>query len=192
VNEADNEDGFGVDGVGDGVVRNWVRGVISIPGQADAMEGVAEKGVSVFGQVTGLEDEGAEDVDAEEEEGEADEALGPAIDASRQIDSEEDDDEAEGGDHDGVAEGVDHAKTHSGVARLLDADDVGDGGDVIVVEAVAEAEQGSGEEREIERVVHRGVSEANSVSLMIAGRNPSCLGWIFSFFPAVFAAWAIR
>ena len=162
VDESDDEDGFCVDRVVDGVVGDWVVGSIpgSIPRLTDAVEAVAEEGVTAFRKIVGLEDQGAEDVNAEDEEGEADEALGPAIDADGEIDSEEDDDEAEGGNHDGVAEGVDHAETHGGAARLLDADDVGDGGDVVVVEAVAEAEQGSGEECEIERVVHGGFGTA--------------------------------
>ena len=50
----------------------------------------------------------------------------------------------------GVAEGVEKAETHAFAPGALDAGDVGDGGEVVVVEAVAQAEQGAGEESEFE------------------------------------------
>lgn len=119
------------------------------------MVGAMEKLVAAFGErVVGLQDEGSEDVDAEDEQGEADETLGPAVDSGGQADAEKNDDGAESGDGEGVAEGVDHAEPEGGAPGRLDADDVGDGGDVVVIEAVAKAEHGCGEERDVERGVH--------------------------------------
>jgi hypothetical protein len=54
-----------------------------------------------------------------------------------------------------VAKGIEEAETHAFAPGALDAGDVGDGGEVIVIEAVAEAEQGAGEEGEFESRGHR-------------------------------------
>ena len=63
---------------------------------------------------------------------------------------EEDDGGAEDGDGEGVAEGVEEAEAHGFAPVALEAGDVGDGGEVIVVEAVAKAQEGAGEEREFQ------------------------------------------
>jgi len=77
-----------------------------------------------------------------------------AVDAGGKIDAEENDDAAEESYGKGVSERVGHAETHRCSFRMLDADDIRDCGDVVVVEAVAEAEQGCGEEGEIEGAMH--------------------------------------
>ena len=71
-----------------------------------------------------------------------------------EADVKEDDGGSEDGDGEGVAEGVEEAETHAFSPGALDAGDVGDGGEVVVVEAVAEAEEGAGEEGEFEARRH--------------------------------------
>ncbi len=100
------------------------------------------------------EEQAAHDVEREDDEGEADEALRPGVQPMRQGELKQDDDGSEQGDHGGVPGGVEKAEAHGGGGLLLDAGDVGDGRDVIVVEAVPEAENGAGEQRDFERRVH--------------------------------------
>ena len=68
----------------------------------------------------------------------------------------EDDGGAEQRDSKRVAESVEQAELHAFAPVALDAGDVGDGGEVIVVEAVAEAEEEAGEKCELERGRHAG------------------------------------
>ena len=53
-----------------------------------------------------------------------------------------------------MAEGVEEAEAHAFAPGALDGGDVGDGGEVVVVEAVTEAEEGAGEESEFEARRH--------------------------------------
>ncbi len=101
--------------------------------------------------ISGLATEKAdEDVDGEDDEGGSDEALADGVHVVREGEVKEDDGGAEKSDGEGVAEGVEKAETHAFAPSALDAGDVGDGGEVVVVEAVAQAEQGAGEESEFE------------------------------------------
>ena len=67
---------------------------------------------------------------------------------------EEDDGGAEEGDGEGVAEGVEEAEAHTLAPAALDAGDVCDRGEVVVVEAMAKTEQGAGEQGELELGSH--------------------------------------
>ena len=67
---------------------------------------------------------------------------------------QKDDGDPEDGDGEGVTEGVEEAEAHAFAPVALNAGDVRDGGEVVVVEAVAQAEQGAGEEGELEGVRH--------------------------------------
>ncbi len=94
------------------------------------------------------------DVDREEDEGGADEALADGIEAGRNGEVKGDDTDAERGDGEGVAEGVEQAEAHAFAPVALNAGDVRDGGEVVVVEAMAQTEQGAGEKGELEGVGH--------------------------------------
>src|ERR1035437_4060388 len=63
-----------------------------------------------------------------------------------------DDGTAQYGNHDPVSYGVEQAKPHTAPAIGLHTGDVGDGGDVIVVEPVAETENRRREERKLKAV----------------------------------------
>ena len=94
--------------------------------------------------------EGDEDVDGEGDEGGSDEALADGVQMLGQAEVEEDNGGSEDRDGEGVAEGVEEAEAHAFSPGALDGGDVGDGGEVVVVEAVTKAEQGAGEESEFE------------------------------------------
>ena len=79
----------------------------------------------------------------------------------------EDDGGAENGDGEGVAESVEEAEAHAFAPGALDAGDVGDGGEVVVVEAVAQAEESTGEKSEFERGRH---------CCSLGYREQSCVG----------------
>ena len=53
-----------------------------------------------------------------------------------------------------MAEGIGESEPHGSRGALLHAGDIGDGRDVVIVEAVAEAKDGAGEQREFERCIH--------------------------------------
>src|SRR5215469_3220165 len=61
---------------------------------------------------------------------------------------------SEDGYGEGVAESVEQAEAHAFAPGALDTGDVGDGGEVVVVEAVAESQKGAGEQSEFERGRH--------------------------------------
>lgn len=119
-----------------------------------------EEHVPALWQSRGFGEKRTEDVDAKEEQGESDQVLGPAIDAGWKVDAEDDDDGTEERYGERMSKSIGHAQPHGGPFRVLDADDIGDCCDVVVVEAVAKAKQGGCKEGEIQGVVHeREVSE---------------------------------
>ena len=110
------------------------------------------------------------DVDREDDEGGTDEALADGIKARRDGEMEGDDADPEGGDGEGVAEGVEQAEAHAFAPVALNAGDVGDGGEMVVVKAMAQAEQSAGEEGELERVRHGGVRHGTEQGYGADGR----------------------
>ena len=114
VEHADEEDGFS----GVHPLETVRLGGLMVPKAADlpgdpedAVDGDGETALNArVGVAVGVfaEDAG-DDADAEDDEGEADEALGPVVEALRQAEVHLKDENAEGGDREGVAEGVSHA-----------------------------------------------------------------------------------
>src|SRR5580698_4485634 len=106
-------------------------------GQAafDAAVGVA---MCVFAEDSG------DNADAEKDEREADEALGPVVEPLRQAHVQLEYGNAERGYSEGVAEGVRHAQAQAAAPVALHGGNVGDGGEVIVVEAVTQPQQQAG------------------------------------------------
>src|SRR5450755_3153496 len=84
----------------------------------------------------------SQNIDAENEQGEPDQALGDAIDAMRQRELKHDDYASEGRYRGGVSQGIEQTEAHPSPAIGLNAGDVGDGRDVVVVEAMTEPEDG--------------------------------------------------
>jgi hypothetical protein len=160
VDDTYDEDGAAVVAEGEGV-GFWGVGVAE---GADAPGGVArscdEKGDAAAGDVVVVgcagfaAEEADEDVDGEDDEGGSDEALADGVHMVGKRDVKEDDGGTEDGDGEGVAESVEEAETHSFSPGALDAGDVGDGCEVVVVEAVAKAEESAGEKGEFERRRH--------------------------------------
>ena len=125
-----------------------------VAGSGDEEGDAAAGGGVVVGCAGFAAEEADEDVDGEDDEGRADETFAYDVHVAGQPDVKEDDSGAEDGDGEGVAEGVEEAEAHAFFPGALDAGDVGDGGQVVVVEAVTEAEEGAGEEGEFERGGH--------------------------------------
>ncbi len=125
-----------------------------VAGSGDEESDAAAGGGVVVGCAGPSAEEADEDVDGEEDEGGSDEALADDVHVVGEGEVKEDDGGAEDGDGEGVAEGVEEAEAHAFTPGALDAGDVGDGGKVVVVEAVAEAEEGAGKESEFERGRH--------------------------------------
>jgi hypothetical protein len=88
--------------------------------------------------------------DAEQDESESDEPLAPVVKSLWQAEVELEDGDAEDGYSEGVAEGVGHAEAQTAAPVALYGCDVGDGRQVIVVEAVAQPQQQAGAQRGIE------------------------------------------
>ena len=110
----------------------------------------------LFGSVSsGRNTKRSQNINSKDHQCETNQTLCPAIDASGQTDSQQDDDRAESRDGERVAQGIDHAEFHGDAFRRLHADHVGDRGNVIVVEAVAEAEHSCGEQGGVERGMRR-------------------------------------
>ncbi len=160
VDDAYDEDRAAVVAEGEGIGF----GCVGVAKAADAPGAVSragdEKGNAAAGDVVMVgiagfaAEEADKDVDGQDDEGGSDEALADGVHVVRKGEVKEDDGSAEESDGEGVAEGVEEAETHSFAPGALDAGDVGDGGEVVVVEAVAEAEEGAGEEGEFERGGH--------------------------------------
>ncbi len=93
--------------------------------------------------------------DAEQDESETDEALAPVIKALGQAEVELKNGDAESCYGEGVAKGVGHAEAQSAAPIALHGGDVRDGGEVIVIEAMAQAQQQAGAQRGVEFPVAR-------------------------------------
>lgn len=154
VQNADEEDGFA--GV-DPLKALWARGLrvadaahlpcqpqhaIDGDGQAafDAAVGVA---VRIFAQ------NASDDADAEQDKGEADEPLGPVVDAFGQTHVQLQDSHAQRGHGEGVAQSVRHAQTEAAAPAALHGSNVADGRQMVVVEAMLEPQQQTGTQRGI-------------------------------------------
>ncbi len=96
-------------------------------------------------------------IETEKKQGDADEAFRPAVTGWREGDPENDCCGAQQGHCCGVPGNVQQAETHGVPGTGLDAADVGDGGDVVVVQAVAEAKSGGGDQSQpqIDGIHHR-------------------------------------
>ena len=142
--------GFGGAGVADGADAPG-----GVTGSGDEEGDAAARDVVVVWRAGFATEEADEDVDGEDDEGGSDEALADGVHVVRKGEVKEDDGGAEESDGERVAESVEEAEAHSFSPGALDAGDVGDGGEVVIVETVAEAEEGAGEEGEFERGGHR-------------------------------------
>lgn len=109
-----------------------------------ALDAAVTVAVRVFAEDSG------DDANTEHDEGEADEALGPVIEALGQTHVQLKNGDAECGHGKSVAEGVGHAQAQAGAPVALHGCDVGDGGEVIVIEAMAQAQEQAGGQRGIE------------------------------------------
>ena len=89
-----------------------------------------------------------------EDERGADEPFADGVQMARQREVQKDDGRAEEGDGERMAERVEQAELHAFTPVALNAGDVGDSGQMVVVEAVAKAEKKTGEECELERGRH--------------------------------------
>jgi len=160
VDDAYGEDGGAVVAEGEGIGL-WGGGIGEA---ADAPLGVAcsgdEQGDAAAGSgvvvmvLRFAAEEGDENVDAESDESGSDESLSDGVHVLGEADVEEDDGGSEDGDGEGVTEGVEEAEAHAFSPGALDGGDVGDCSQVVVVEAVTEAEEGAGEEGEFEARRH--------------------------------------
>ena len=153
VDDADGEDGGAVvfEGEGAGPRGGGVAEAAGAPGEIAGCgdeQGDAAAGVGVLAGLAA--EEGDEDVGGEDDEGGADEAFADGVEVGGDGEMEEDDGGAEEGDGEGVAEGVEEAEAHALTPVGLDVGDVGDGGEVVVVEAVAQPEESAGEESEFQ------------------------------------------
>ena len=87
---------------------------------------------------------------AQDDEGEADQPLGPVIQALRKAHVQLQDGNAQRGHREGVAEGVGHAQAQSATPVALHGSDVGDGRQMVIIEAMAQPQDQAGAERGIE------------------------------------------
>jgi hypothetical protein len=127
--------GFGCAGVADGADAPG-----GVTGSGDEEGDAAARDVMVVGFAGFAAEEADEDIHGENDEGGSDEALADGVHMVGKRDVKEDYGSAEDGDGEGVAESVEEAETHTFSPGALDAGDVGNGGEVVVVETVAEAE----------------------------------------------------
>ena len=79
--------------------------------------------------------------DAEQDESESDETLAPMVQTLRKAEIELEDCDTEDGHCEGMAEGVGHAEAQAAAPVALHGGDVRDSCEVIVVKAVAQAQQ---------------------------------------------------
>ena len=82
-----------------------------------------------------------QDIHGEDDQRSAHKAFANRIQTARQREVQGDHRDAEQGDGAGVAQGVEQAKAHALTPAALHAGDVGNGRKVVVVEAVAQAQQ---------------------------------------------------
>jgi len=149
VQNADDEDGFavvhplkalGLRGLG-------IETSPDFPGEPeDAVDGDGEAALNagVGVAVCVFAEDAGNDADAQNDEREADEALGNVVKVLRQAHVELEDGDAEGDDGESVAQGVGHPEAQATAPVALDGGDVRNGGKVVVVEAVAQAQEQAG------------------------------------------------
>jgi len=88
----------------------------------------------------------SDDTDAENDQCDADQPFSPMVNALGQAEVQLQDCDAERGHSEGVADGIGHPQSESAPPVALHCCDVGDGGKVIVVEAVAQPQDQAGAE----------------------------------------------
>lgn len=180
MDDADKEDGGVAVSEAEvcGLGKSGVAKPADAPGEIDGTgdeegDAAAGEGGRVVPAGAVMAEPGDCDVEGEQDEGGADETLADGVHAGGQGEMEGDDGDAEDGDGEGVAEGVEQAEAHAFAPAALDAGDVGDGGEVIVVEAMAQAEQSAGDESQLKRVGH-GVGKGTARWEVEASR----CGWV--------------
>src|SRR6185312_8025339 len=92
-----------------------------------------------------------ENVDGEDNKSGADQALADGVHVRRKGEMEEDDSGAEDGDGERVAEGIQQTELHAFAPVTLNAGDIGDRGQMVVVEAVAKAKEKTGDKCKLKR-----------------------------------------
>jgi len=160
MDDAYDEDGAAVVAEGEGVRFGGVRVTEAAKTPSDVAGSCDEQGDAALGDDVMVgsagfaAQEADEDVDSEDDEGRSDETLADGVHVRRKAEVKEDDGGSEDGDGKGVAKGVEEAEAHGVAPVALDTCDVGDGGEMVVVEAVAETKEGAGDESEFERGGH--------------------------------------
>ena len=81
----------------------------------------------------------SQNVDAKDQQSQSHQSLGDPIDAMRQRELKDDDGAAQHTHHCRVSQRVEQTKPHTAPATGLHTGDVGDGGNVVIVESVTEA-----------------------------------------------------
>ena len=165
MDDAHDEDGAAVvaehEGTGSGSLRSEdladTPGTVARAGdeQGDAAAGdVCVSGPGV-GEMVPRTPQREQDIDREDDQGRADETLAHGLNAGWNGKMKRDDGDAEGGHRERVSESVEQAETHALAPAAPHTGDVRDSGEVVVVEAVAQAQQQAGDEREFKRRGHR-------------------------------------
>ena len=96
-----------------------------------------------------------DDADAQHDQREADQALGPVVQPLGQAHVHFKNGDAERGNCEGVTQGIGHAQPQSAAPVALYGGDVGDGGQMVVVEAVTQPQHQAGAKRGVEFPVAR-------------------------------------
>uniref|UniRef100_E6PZP4 Uncharacterized protein n=1 Tax=mine drainage metagenome TaxID=410659 RepID=E6PZP4_9ZZZZ len=110
---------------------------------AKEVDGGCDAALHVVGVGVGME-EASDDGDAKHDEGGSDESLGEPIKPCGQGNVKLYNQDAESDDGERVAEGVEQTKAHGAHAAAGHGGDVGDGGEMVVVEAMTQAEDKTG------------------------------------------------
>ncbi len=97
-----------------------------------------------------------ENVDGEDDEGGTDQPLADGVHMRWKGKMKEDDSRTENGDGERVAEGIEQAKPHAFAPVALNAGDIGDCGQMVVVESVAQAKEKTGDKCKLKRGRHAG------------------------------------
>jgi len=160
VNDADDEDGAAIVTEGEGIGSRSVGCAEGTDTPGGVTRSGDEKGDAAAGDVVmvgGIRfaaEKADEDVDGEDDEGGSDETLADGVHAARKGEVKEDDGSGEESDGESMAECVEEAEPHTFPPGALNAGDVGDGGEVVVVETVTKAQEGAGEKGEFKRRRH--------------------------------------
>jgi len=95
-------------------------------------------------------------VNGQDDKGSADQALADAIQVPGHGKVQEDDGRAENGHGQRVAQRIEQAELHAFAPISLHAGNVGDRGEMVVIEPMAKAEEDAGDQCEFERGLHAG------------------------------------